>query len=113
MIGEEDTIPPGFLGSDRSINESRNVSTCLPIRENQSIPQNATPAHCRTSRRNVVPQQMNEYRTMNPSSAHNVQVPRVDGHRADGLTIAERDELVELRRELPVAKLDYETANAA
>jgi hypothetical protein len=64
MIGEEDTIPPGFLGSDRSINESRHVSTCLPIRENQSIPQNATSAHCHPARRNVEPQQMNEYRTM-------------------------------------------------
>lgn len=36
-----------------------------------------------------------------------------DGHRADGLTSAERDELVKLRRELRVAKLENEILKRA
>ena len=36
-----------------------------------------------------------------------------EGRRADGLTTAERDELVELRRELKVAKLENEILKRA
>lgn len=36
-----------------------------------------------------------------------------DGHRADGLTSSERDELVKLRRELRVAKLENEILKRA
>jgi transposase len=41
------------------------------------------------------------------------QADRDDGRRNDGLTTAERDELVKLRRELRVAKLENEILKRA
>ena len=41
------------------------------------------------------------------------QADRDEGRRADGLTTAERDELVKLRRELRVAKLEVEILKRA
>jgi transposase-like protein len=41
------------------------------------------------------------------------QADRDEGRRADGLTTAEREELVRLRRELRVAKLEVEILKRA
>jgi transposase len=41
------------------------------------------------------------------------QADRDEGRRGDGLTAAERDELVKLRRELRVAKLEVEILKRA
>jgi transposase len=41
------------------------------------------------------------------------QADRDEGRRADGVTTAERDELVKLRRELRVAKLEVEILKRA
>jgi transposase-like protein len=41
------------------------------------------------------------------------QADREEGRRADGLTSVERDELVKLRRELRVAKLEVEILKRA
>jgi transposase len=41
------------------------------------------------------------------------QADRDEGRRRDGLTTAERDELVRLRRELRVAKLEVEILKRA
>ena len=42
-----------------------------------------------------------------------VQADRDEGRRSDGLTTAEREELVRLRRELRVAKLEVEILKRA